>query len=147
MEAVADGGQDRKCEVCVSGVGVSCVNNAVGVAQSTLARRASTISKGTAGGRHQAGGGQADADWPVVSTGLGLQVERQELKPRSRHCCSSRPRTSTITHRRHVAALAHQLHRQAPLVEALDDPPRQLVLGRRWLQKVGPEVRRPCHCA
>jgi hypothetical protein len=52
-----------------------------------------------------------------------------------------------LTHRRHVAALAHQLHRQAPLVEALDDPPRQLVLGRRWLQKVGPEVRRPCHCA
>ena len=52
-----------------------------------------------------------------------------------------------ITHRRHVAALAHQLHRQAPLVEALDDPPRQLVLGHRWLQKVGLEVRRPCHCA
>jgi len=51
------------------------------------------------------------------------------------------------THRRHVAALAHQLHRQAPLVEALDDPPRQLVLGHRWLQKVGLEVGRPCHCA
>jgi hypothetical protein len=87
---------------CVCDRRVSCVNNAVAVAQSTLARRPSTMSKGTAGGRHQAGGRWPDADWPVVSTGLGLQVQRQELKPQSRRYCSSRLCTST----KHIAVMS-----------------------------------------
>jgi hypothetical protein len=52
-------------------------------------------------------------------------------------------KTHSTPHRHHVAALAHQHYQQAPLVEALDDPSGQLVHRRRWLQKVGLEVRPP----